>query len=75
MNTGNQQADCTLDFHNYSGSTASVKRGRIESNPDGIEGDNMILFTFQQDEKYCLGVKTEQGILDIAAANRVLSVP
>lgn len=33
----------------------------------------MILLTFNQDGKEYLGVKTDQGILDIAAANRALS--
>jgi 2-keto-4-pentenoate hydratase/2-oxohepta-3-ene-1,7-dioic acid hydratase in catechol pathway len=35
----------------------------------------MILLMFQQDEGYCLGVKTDQGILDIPAANALLKVP
>lgn len=35
----------------------------------------MILLTFQQSGVYRLGVKTSQGILDLAAANRVLQFP
>lgn len=34
----------------------------------------MLLLTFRQNEEYFLGVKTEQGILDVAAANRVIGV-
>lgn len=35
----------------------------------------MILLTFQQNDTFFLGVKTDQGVLDIAAANRLLRVP
>lgn len=35
----------------------------------------MILLTFQHDGEHYLGIKTEQGILDVAAANRALSRP
>ena len=35
----------------------------------------MILLTFKQDNDYYLGVKTPEGILDLAAANRALNVP
>jgi 2-keto-4-pentenoate hydratase/2-oxohepta-3-ene-1,7-dioic acid hydratase in catechol pathway len=34
----------------------------------------MILLTFQQDGAYHLGIKTEQGILDVNAANRVINI-
>ncbi|MBN1371292.1 MAG: fumarylacetoacetate hydrolase family protein, partial [Anaerolineaceae bacterium] len=34
----------------------------------------MILLTFQHNEAYRLGVKTTQGILDLAAANQALQV-
>lgn len=35
----------------------------------------MILLTFRQDAGLALGVKTPQGVLDVAAANRVLKIP
>lgn len=35
----------------------------------------MILLTFKHDGEYRLGVKTEEGILDVAAANRALNIP
>lgn len=35
----------------------------------------MILLTFNHDGEYRLGVKTGEGILDVAAANRALNIP
>jgi 2-keto-4-pentenoate hydratase/2-oxohepta-3-ene-1,7-dioic acid hydratase in catechol pathway len=35
----------------------------------------MILLTFQQDGAYYLGIKTDKGILDVNAANRVINIP
>lgn len=34
----------------------------------------MILLTFKQGGEYCLGAKTAEGILDLAAANQVLNI-
>ncbi len=34
----------------------------------------MILLTFQESGKYFLGVKTDQGVLDVAAANRSMNI-
>lgn len=34
----------------------------------------MILLTFKQDRSYCLGARTEEGVLDLAAACQALSI-
>ncbi len=37
-------------------------------------GRIMFLLTFRQEDAYCLGIRTEKGILDVAAANRTLKL-